>query len=277
MRTQMVDEETVIKLERKAKTIRRHVIEMLCRSKSGHPGGSLSAVEILTVLYFYKMNIDPQKPDWPDRDRLVLSKGHAAPALYAVLAERGYFPVNELTSHRQINSRLQGHPALNYTPGVDMSTGSLGQGLSAANGMAIAGRLDGKPYRVYVVIGDGESQSGQIWEAAMAAAHYKLDNLTAILDYNKLQIDGPVEKVMGIEPIFEKWKSFNWNVLEVDGHDIRALMEAVDEALRFKGAPTIIIADTIKGRGVSFMERAVEYHAKPLSDEECRRALKELN
>jgi len=274
---QMIDEQTAKKLKEKAKTIRRHVIEMLCRSKSGHPGGSLSVVEILTVLYFHKMNIDPQKPNWADRDRLVLSKGHAAPALYAVLAERGYFPLDELITHRQIDSRLQGHPAMDYTPGVDMSTGSLGQGLSVANGMAIAGKLDKRSYHVYVILGDGEIQSGQIWEAAMTSPHYNLDNLTAILDYNKLQIDGPVEKVMGIEPVFEKWKSFKWNVKEVDGHDVSALTEAIDEACEFKGAPTVIIAHTIKGKGVSFMEGVIEYHAKSLSEEECRRALQELS
>jgi len=272
----MIDDIDIIRLKEKTKIIRRYIIEMLCKSKSGHPGGSLSAVEILTVLYFHKMNIDPKRPYWPDRDRLVLSKGHAAPTLYAVLAELGFFPIEELKTHRDINSRLQGHPAMNYTPGMDMTTGSLGQGLSAAVGMALAGKLDNKNYRVYVILGDGEIQSGQIWEAAMAAAHYKLDNLIAILDYNKLQIDGPVEKVMMIEPVAKKWRSFNWSVIEIDGHDIQALANALDKASNTKGKPTLIIAHTIKGKGVSFMEGLVEYHAKPLSDEECMRALKEL-
>jgi transketolase len=273
----MITDEVVKSLEEKTKVIRRHIIRMLCKSKSGHPGGSLSIADILTVLYFYQMNIRPHEPNWPDRDRLVLSKGHAAPALYAVLAERGYFPVEELSTHRQIDSRLQGHPALGYTPGVDMTTGSLGQGLSAAVGMAIAGKLDKRPYRVYAILGDGEIQSGQIWEAAMAAAHYRLDNLTAILDYNQLQIDGPVEKVMGVSPVADKLRSFNWNVMEINGHDIREIIDALERAVKHKGSPTIIIAHTIKGKGVSFMEGKVEYHAKPLSEEECRRALRELS
>jgi len=273
----MIDEELVTMLREKAKIVRRHIIDVLCRSKSGHPGGSLSIADVLTVLYFYRMNVRPDDPDWPDRDRLVLSKGHAAPALYAVLAERGFFPVEELKTHRQIGSRLQGHPAFGYTPGVDMSTGSLGQGLSVGVGMAIVGKLDKRPYHVYAIVGDGESQSGQIWEASMAAAHYRLDNLTAILDYNKLQIDGPVEEVMGIASVVEKWRAFNWNVIETDGHDIRAITAALDEALRFRGAPTFIVAHTTKGKGVSFMEGAVQYHAKPLDDEECRRASEELS
>ena len=272
----LVTGEVIQGLAEKTKVIRRHIIEILCKSKSGHPGGSLSAVEILTVLYFYIMNINPKNPYWPDRDRFVLSKGHAAPALYAILAERGYFPIEELGTHRQIDSRLQGHPSMNHTPGVDMSTGSLGQGLSVAVGMAIAGKMDKKSYRVYVLIGDGESQSGQIWEAAMSASHYKLDNLTVILDYNKLQIDGPVQKVMGIAPVLDKWKAFNWNVLGVNGHDINAIIEIMEKASKLKGAPTLIIAHTIKGKGVSFMEDQVEYHAKLLTDEECNRALQEL-
>jgi transketolase len=273
----MIDEDVLRNLTEKAKIVRRHITEMLCRSRSGHPGGSLSIADVLTVLYFHRMNVRPHEPDWPDRDRLVLSKGHAAPALYAVLTEKGYFPVEELETHRQIDSRLQGHPALGYTPGVDMSTGSLGQGLSVAVGMAIAGKVDERPYHVYAILGDGEIQSGQIWEATMAAAHYRLDNLTAILDYNRLQIDGPVEEVMGIASVAEKWKAFNWNVTEIDGHDIRAIIEALDKALEFKGAPTFIVAHTTKGKGVSFMEGTVKYHAKPLNDEECRKALDELS
>ena len=273
----MIETEIISYLAREARIIRKKIIEILCASRSGHPGGSLSIVELLTVLYFYKMNIRPKDPDWPDRDRLVLSKGHSAPALYATLAERGYFSSEELKTHRRINSRLQGHPSMTHTPGVDMSTGSLGQGLSAANGMAFVGKMDHKDYRVYVILGCGETQSGQIWEAAMASAHFKLDNLTAFLDYNKLQIDGPTNEVMKIEPVYDKWTSFGWNVLEIDGHDIGAIIEALERASEIKNVPTMIVAHTIKGKGVSFMEGAVEYHAKPMSDLECEKALRELD
>ncbi len=269
--------ETISCLTEEARIIRKKVIEILCASRSGHPGGSLSIVELLSVLYFHKMNVRPEEPFWSDRDRLVLSKGHSAPALYATLAERGYFSAEELKTHRRIDSRLQGHPSMKHTPGVDMSTGSLGQGLSAANGMALAGKMDHKGYRVYVILGCGEIQSGQIWEAAMTSVHFKLDNLTAFLDYNKLQIDGPTNEVMRIEPVCDKWASFGWNVLEIDGHDIGEIIEALDRACETKNVPSMIVAHTVKGKGVSFMEGAVQYHAKSMSDQECEKALRELS
>jgi transketolase len=265
-------------LEEKAKVIRRHIIEMIGRCGSGHPGGSLSAADILTVLYFHKMKIDPARPKWEDRDRLVLSKGHAAPVLYASLAEAGFFPKSYLKTLRQIGSSLQGHVDMLSLPGIEMSTGSLGQGLSAANGMALAARLDKKDYRVYAVIGDGESQEGQIWEAAMTAGHHKLDNLTVILDHNKYQIDGAVEDIKGIEPVADKWKAFRFNVIDkVNGHDIKSLIKAFDDAERCKGKPTIIIAETVKGKGVSFMEKCpTDFHGKAPTKEEVIKALEEL-
>jgi len=265
-------------LEEKAKVIRRHIIEMIGRCQSGHPGGSLSAADILTVLYFYKLKHDPKNPKWADRDRFVLSKGHAAPVLYATLAEAGYFPKSYLKTLRQLGSSLQGHVDMLSLPGIEMSTGSLGQGLSAANGMALAARIDKKSYHVYVVIGDGESQEGQIWEAAMTAGHYKLDNLTVILDHNKYQIDGHVEEIKGIKPIGDKWRAFRFNVIDnVNGHDIKSLMKALDEAEKVKGKPTIIIAETVKGKGVSFMEnKPTEFHGKAPSKEEVIKALEEL-
>jgi transketolase len=249
---------------------------MLVTSKSGHPGGSLSAAEIVTTLFFHEMRIKPQEPRWADRDRFVLSKGHAAPVLYAALAEQGFFPKEELQGLRQTGHMLQGHPDMKKTPGVDMSTGSLGQGLSAANGMALAGKLDGKDYRVYALLGDGEMAEGQIWEAAMAAAHYKLDNVTAILDFNGLQIDGPTDSVMCSTPLAEKWRAFCWHVIEVDGHDIDALLAAFAEARQVKGRPSIIIAKTVKGKGVSFMENQAGWHGNAPSVEQGEQALKEL-
>jgi transketolase len=261
----------------KSKEIRKNIIEMICAAKSGHPGGSLSVADILTVLYFDKMNIDPENPKWEDRDRLVLSKGHVAPALYAVLAERGYFPKEKLITLRKFGSMLQGHPDMKSTPGVDMSTGSLGQGLSAANGMALAAKLDKKDYQVYVILGDGEVQEGQIWEAAMSAAHYKLDNVTAILDYNGLQIDGPNEEVMNINPIDEKFAAFGWNVIKVeDGHDLEAVGKAVDEAKAVKGKPSIIIAKTVKGKCVSYMENQCAWHGTAPNEEQKRIALEDI-
>lgn len=246
-------------------------------AESGHPGGSLSSADIITTLYFHKMRHDPKRPDWPDRDRFVLSKGHAAPALYANLAECGYFPVTYLKTLRQIGSSLQGHPDMLSLPGIDMTTGSLGQGLSAAVGMAIAARIDKKNYKVYAVIGDGESQEGQIWEAAMSGGHQKVDNLIVILDHNKLQIDGKVEDIKGIMPISDKWKAFRWNVIDnVDGHSIPALVAAFDKAEKHTGSPTIIIADTVKGKGVSFMEWNNEFHGKAPSKLEVEQAIKEL-
>ncbi len=263
------------KLERMANKIRKHIIKMTAAAGSGHPGGSLSATDIITALYFSLMKIRPDEPEWPDRDRFVLSKGHAAPALYAALAERGFFDTSHLTTLREIDSFLQGHPEIGI-PGVDMSTGSLGQGLSIANGMALAARIDGSGYHVYALLGDGEIQEGQVWEAAMAAGHYRLANLTAILDYNRLQIDGFVDAVMNIEPVAAKWRSFGWKVEEIDdGHDIAKIIPTIEKA-RDDGRPTMIIARTLKGKGVSFMEDAAEWHGKAPDSEQAERALAEL-
>ncbi|PKM47347.1 MAG: transketolase [Firmicutes bacterium HGW-Firmicutes-8] len=260
----------------KAGKIRQDIIRMLGESKSGHPGGSLSAADIVTTLYFHEMNVDPQNPKNPERDRFVLSKGHAAPVLYAALAEKGFFPVEELMTLRKLNSRLQGHPSMKHLPGVEMSTGSLGQGLSAANGMALAGKLDGRSYRVYVLLGDGEIQEGQVWEAAMAGAHYKLDNVVAFLDHNGLQIDGPVREIMSPEPVADKWRAFGWHVEEIDGHDFNEIIQALAKAKQVKGKPTMIVAKTIKGKGVSFMENQVGWHGNAPSAEQTTQALNEL-
>jgi len=259
-----------------AKRIRRHIISMIGKAGSGHPGGSLSAVEILTSLYFAVLRHNPSDPQWSDRDRFILSKGHAAPLLYAVLAECGYFPVDELLSLRQLDSRLQGHTDRTLTPGVEMSAGSLGQGLSFAIGVALAGRLNLKDYRVYVLLGDGECNEGQVWEAAMAAAHFKLDNLVAIVDNNGQQIDGWNREVMNIEPFGEKWQAFGWHILEVNGHDITQLIQAYRQARQVKGKATVIIAHTIKGKGVSFMENNPDFHGKAPNAEQVEIALKEL-
>ncbi|EAX46859.1 Transketolase domain protein [Thermosinus carboxydivorans Nor1] len=268
--------EQAAELARRAKAIRRHILTMVTAAKSGHPGGSLSAADILATLYFAEMKVDPHRPDDPERDRFVLSKGHAAPVLYATLAERGFFSQQELCTLRQIDSRLQGHPDMKMTPGVDMTTGSLGQGISAACGMALAGRLDGRPYRVYVLLGDGELEEGQVWEAAMFAAHHKLDNLTAFVDYNGLQIDGPVREVMSPLPIPDKWRAFGWNVLEIDGHDYHAIYDAIQTAKTVKGRPTVIVAHTVKGKGVGSMENVVDWHGKAPSRQECDAFLAEL-
>jgi transketolase len=259
-----------------ARQMRRDIIKMLTRAGSGHPGGSLSAIDILTVLYYYKMRHKPEYPDWPQRDRFVLSKGHAAPALYAVLGNCGYFDKKEFDTLRKLEGRLQGHPDRLTTPGVDVSTGSLGQGLSIACGMALAGKLDGSPFRVYAVIGDGESQEGEIWEAAMAAAHYKMDNLCAIIDCNGLQIDGAVKNILGIEPVINKWQAFGWSCKEIDGHDYAQVIEALDSAEQVKDKPSMIIARTIKGKGVSFMENVVKFHGVTPTEEELRQAIREL-
>jgi len=265
-----MDEAKIRELAGRARAIRRHIIKMVGEAASGHPGGSLSAADIVTALYFHEMRVKPQDPQWPDRDRFVLSKGHAAPVLYAALAEKGYFPVDELTSLRKINSRLQGHPSMKHLPGVEMSTGSLGQGLSAANGMALAGKLDGRDYRVFALVGDGEVEEGQIWEAAMAAAHYKLDNVIAFLDHNGLQIDGPIEEVMSPEPLADKWRAFGWAVQEIDGHDLRQILAALGKAKFVKGQPSMIIAKTVKGKGVCFMEDKADWHGTaPNADQVC--------
>jgi Transketolase, N-terminal subunit len=265
-----------MELNDSANKVRRHIVEMITEANSGHPGGSLSAADIITALYFKIMNIKPEDPHWEDRDRFVLSKGHAAPALYSVLAERGYFPVEELNKLRKTGAMLQGHPDMKGTPGIDMSTGSLGQGLSAANGMALAGKLDNKSYRVYALLGDGELEEGQVWEAAMAAAHYKLDNLTAFVDHNKLQIDGPVEKVMSPEPVGDKFMAFGWNVISINGHSMEDILNAVEEAKNTKGKPTVIVAETIKGKGVSFMENEAGWHGTAPNREQCDSAICEL-
>lgn len=265
-----------ILLREKVRKIKKQVLRMIHEAGSGHPGGSLSCVEILAVLFFHKMRHRPKQPTWPDRDRFILSKGHAAPTLYSILAEAGYFPAGELNKLRKFGSILQGHPDRKSTPGVEVSTGSLGQGLSVADGIALAGKIDGKKYRVYVLLGDGECDEGQVWEAAMAAAHYRLDNLTAIVDRNGLQIDGPTEKVMSIEPIADKWKSFGWNVIEIDGHNISGITSALDLAEKSKQRPSVIIAHNYKGKGVSFMEWVAEYHGKAPSKEELDKALCEL-
>lgn len=253
------------------------IIEGTYNAKSGHPGGSLSSVDIITVLFFNQMNIDPKNPTSPSRDRFVLSKGHVAPALYSVLAERGYFDKEELKSLRHIGSMLQGHPDMRKTPGVDMSTGSLGQGLSVANGMAMASKLDGAGIRVYCLCGDGELQEGQIWEAAMTASHYKLDNLCLIVDNNNLQIDGKVNEVMSIYPLDEKFRSFGFEVIKIDGHNIQEIIDAFDVAKIIKGKPTVIIANTIKGKGVSYMENEVGWHGKAPKEEEYKKAIEELS
>ncbi|GFP74004.1 transketolase [Clostridium fungisolvens] len=266
----------VEELRQIAKTIRKDIITMLTESASGHPGGSLSAADILTTLYFKEMNVDPENPRKEDRDRFVLSKGHAAPVLYSVLARKGFFPVEELKGLRKLGSMLQGHPNMNDVPGVDMSTGSLGQGISAAVGMALAGKLDNKEYRVYALLGDGELEEGQVWEASMSAAHYKLDNLTAFVDYNGLQIDGDIEKVMNPAPIDEKFLAFGWNVINIDGHDIDAIISAIDSARNTKGKPTVIVCKTVKGKGVSFMENEAGWHGTAPSKEQCEQALSEI-
>lgn len=266
----------IAELKKRANLIRRHIITMTCAAGSGHPGGSLSGADIVTALYFSEMNLDPSRPDWPDRDRFILSKGHAAPLLYSALAERGFFPVEELMTLRKLGSRLQGHPDMRKLPGVEISTGSLGQGLSAANGMAIAAKLDKKDYRVYALLGDGEIQEGQIWEAAMAAAHYKLDNVAAFLDHNGFQIDGPVDEIMSPEPVADKWRAFGWHVIDIDGHDCKQILGALAEAKTVKGKPTMIIAKTVKGKGVSFMENQVGWHGVAPKPDEMEKALAEL-
>lgn len=266
----------VKELEKIANQIRIGIVKEVYHGKSGHPGGSLSCADILTVLYFNQMNIDPNKPDSQARDRFVLSKGHASPALYSTLAQRGYFDKEELLTFRGIDSVLQGHPDMKHIPGVDMSTGSLGQGLSCANGMAMASKLNKDGNRVYCLVGDGEIEEGQIWEAAMSASHYKLDNLCVIVDNNNLQIDGSIEEVMSSYPIDEKFESFGFHVIKVDGHNIQELITAFNEAKTTKGKPTAIIAKTVKGKGVSFMENQVGWHGKAPNEEQYNTAMHDL-
>jgi transketolase len=259
-----------------ARNIRRDIITMIGAAGSGHPGGSLSAADILTVLYFRVMRHNPADSAWAERDRFILSKGHAAPALYATLCASGYLPQTELCTLRKIDSRLQGHPECHIVPGIEMSAGALGQGLSFGIGMALTARLDKKDYRTYVLMGDGELNEGQVWEAAMAAAQFKLDNLTAIVDNNRLQIDGWTKDVMNTEPLKDKWLSFGWDVIEADGHNIADLIQAFEKAKLIHGKPAVIIARTVKGKGVSFMENNADFHGKAPNTEELKIALKEL-
>ena len=263
-------------LREKARDLRIEILKMLAEAGSGHTGGSLSAADIVSALYFYKLRHDPQNPKWRERDRFILSKGHAAPVLYAALALSGYFEKSLLTTLRKLGSPLQGHPCSKKLPGVEISTGSLGQGLSIANGIALGLKLDRLHSRVYCLLGDGEIQEGQIWEAAMTASHYRLDNLCAIIDNNGLQIDGHCSEVMGVEPIVQKWEAFGWYVIDIDGHNMKAIVNALDEAESVTGRPTIVVARTVKGKGVCFFEGKVEYHGVAPTQEELVSALKEL-
>lgn len=264
-------------LELIAYKIRKHAVTAVHSASSGHPGGSLSIADILSVLYFDEMKIDPKDPKNPERDRFVLSKGHCAPALYGTLAERGYFPVEDIPTFRKFGSYLQGHPDMKGVPGVDMSTGSLGQGISAACGMALAAKLDNKDYRVYAVLGDGELEEGQVWEAAMFAAHYKLDNFTAFVDFNGLQIDGDITKVMNPTPIDKKFEAFGWNVICIDAHNYDDIKNAIKTAKNTKGKPTAVIAKSVKGKGVSFMENNAAWHGSAPNDEQFALAVSELD
>lgn len=263
-------------LEAKATELRKDIVTMICKSKSGHPGGSLSVIDIMTALYYDVMNIDVANPQKEDRDRFILSKGHAAPALYAVLADKGYFDKELLGTLRQFGSPLQGHPDMKKIKGVEISTGSLGQGLSVANGMALASRLQNIPYRVYIAMGDGELQEGQVWEAAMTSAQYKLDNLTAFVDYNNLQIDGNVSDIMDVASVEDKFKAFGWHVISIDGHNFEEILKAIDEAKQTKGKPTMIVANTIKGKGVDFMENVCGFHGVAPTEEETKKAIEQL-
>jgi transketolase len=259
-----------------ARRLRRDIITLLAESQSGHAGGSLSEVEILTALYWRVLRHDPAKPDWPDRDRFILSKGHATPGYYSALAEAGYFPVEELMTFRKLNSRLQGHSKINTAPGIEMSAGSLGQGLSYSIGQCFAARLDSRDYRVYCLMGDGECQEGQVWEAAMCAGVYELDNLCAIVDRNGIQNDWFVHDTMEVDPLDEKFRAFRWHVIKCDGHDVEQLLEAFDEAKSTRGQPSVIIAKTVKGKGVSFMENNPDWHGKAPNKEQAEQALAEI-
>jgi len=266
----------IAELQKKAIQIKLDILEEVFSASSGHPGGSMSIAEILTYLYFQEMKIDPKNPKWEERDRFVLSKGHCAPGLYAALAERGFFPTEDLKTFRKVDSYLQGHPDMKGVPGVDMSSGSLGLGISTACGMALSGKIYNKDYRVYSVLGDGEIAEGQVWEAAMFAAHYKLDNLTAFVDFNGLQIDGKITDVMNSTPIDSKFEAFGWNVIVIDGHDFEQIEKAVEEAKATKGKPTMVVCKTTKGKGVSFMENQAGWHGKAPNAEEYEKAVAEL-
>ena len=272
-----MDQKEILRLKKIAARIRRDIIVSVSCAKSGHPGGSLSIADLVTYLYFKEMKVSPDKKDDPDRDRFVLSKGHCAPALYAALALKGFFPEEDLKTLRKVDSYLEGHPSARTVPGVDISTGSLGQGISNAVGLAIAGKLDKKDYRVYTVLGDGECEEGEVWEAAMCAAHYKLDNLCAIVDANGLQIDGPVEEVMNPNPIGDKFRAFGWNTVEADGHDFESIDAALKAAKAEKGRPTAVIARTVKGKGVSFMENKASWHGVAPDADQTAKALEEID
>lgn len=272
-----MDSNEIKDLQIHAAHVRKMALEAVHAAGAGHPGGSLSVADILTYLYFKEMNVDPKDAKNPDRDRFVLSKGHCSPALYGILAERGFIPKEDIKGFRSIDSYLQGHPDMKKVNGVDMSTGSLGQGISCANGMALAGKLDNKSYRVYTALGDGEIEEGEVWEAAMFAAHYKLDNLTAFLDYNGLQIDGEITKVMNSTPIDKKFEAFNWHVIRIDAHDFNQIEAAVNEAKQTKGKPTLIMAKSVKGKGVSFMEGQAAWHGTAPNDEQYAQAVSELD
>ncbi|MBE44192.1 MAG: transketolase [Thaumarchaeota archaeon] len=269
-----LESQELIRLTEISKNTRKLILETVTEAGSGHPGGSLSAVEILVTLYFYKMKHDPKNPSWKDRDRFILSKGHASPLMFSILAQTGYFPIEELKTYRKINSRLQGHSDYR-TPGVEYSGGSLGVGLSIAVGMALAAKLDNKSYRMYALLGDGELQEGQVWEAALTAAKYKLDNLTAIIDRNGIQQDGLTEQVMPLEPLAAKWKAFNWNVLQIDGYNFEQIINSLENAENTINRPTVIIAHTTKGKGVSFMEWSPEWHGKAPKKESLEKIIKE--
>lgn len=263
-------------LEKLATELRVDSLRMIHRRKAGHIGGSLSAAEIMTALFFHKLRLNPQQPDWPERDRFILSKGHASAILYAALARRGYFPLDDLEKWGELNCHLQGHPDRLKTPGVEMTSGLLGHGIAIGAGLALAGRLNGQSYRVYVLLGDGECQAGVVWEGAMTAAKYRLSRLVAIVDYNDVQLDGPVHEIMPYEPVVDKWRAFNWAVLEINGHNMRQVLEALDEADEIHDRPTVIVAHTTKGKGVSFMENLSHWHGIPPDDDEYARALAEL-
>ncbi len=271
-----LDQALIDELDERARVLRVHVVKMTHAARSGHPGGSLSAADVIAALYFHILRLDPKDPSWVDRDRFVLSKGHGCPVLYAALAERGFFPVDDLVTLRKLGSHLQGHPEYGTTPGIEAPAGAEGQGLSISIGMALAGRMDGRDYRVYAMLGDGENDVGQTWEAAMAGANFKLDNLTAILDRNQLQQERRTEDIMSLEPLTDKWRAFGWNVLEIDGHDMESILEALYEARTTQGRPTMIVAQTVKGKGVSFMENVLRFHGTAPNDEELEQALSEL-
>ena len=272
-----INQQVIDEIGSKARRLRREVIRMVGTAGSGHPGGALSAADMVACLYFWEMRYDPQRPDWPERDRFVLSKGHAAPLLYAVLAESGFFPQEMLGTLRRLGSPLQGHPDMRKLPGVEASTGSLGQGVGWAVGMALAARLDRRDSRVYVLLGDGELEEGMVWEAVMAGSHYRLGNLVALIDNNGLQIDGPLHEVMSVEPIGDKFRAFGWETCEIDGHDIGAILRTLNEARQVKDRPFAIVARTIKGKGCSFMEGQVDWHGKAPTQEELERALLEFD